>query len=327
MLLAKVVVFSTILFICDFVIGIALEKMYFSIDDGTSGAMINHLLHNKYDVYVMGLSLAQHGYIPDLIERETGLSVYNAGEDGTDILYKYAILQLILKTHKPKLIIWDVHNRDYYHSHKSATKRLILPYHREEKIGDLLNRLDPQLRIATLSRIYPYNQKVMAIFSSRFRILDKDNYNDRGYLPLYGSTSVPDVERQAAVSDEGFQTINSLINRDSEEDRLYQQYFHQFITECKDNNIKILAVMPPPHPALKGSASVASVSPEILRELEKYDIPCYAITHREYPELAREEYFKDIGGHLNHSGALVYSGIVAKIIRDEFAVSSIDSCE
>jgi hypothetical protein len=295
-------------------IGSAIKKLYFSIETGTSGALINHLIKNPYDTYIMGSSQSQHGYIPSIIEDEIGQSVYNAGEDGTDILYKYAVLHLILKTHKPKLIIWEVSYTDY--SYYGGSIKLLLPYYENKKVREMLNTIDPMLKIAMFSKIYPYNQKIATILTSYFgKTKNLNATNDKGYSPIYGflePTKVPYLKASLRQR----MAHNARLNKNNpDKDIIAQQYFHKFISDCKNRGIVLIAFEAPPNP-VADSTVTQSLSPQIIQELRDNDVKLHRILHTDYPQLNHLENYRDFS-HLNHSGATVYSQIVAKILKKE----------
>ena len=75
---------------------------------GNSGAQINHIIRTKYDAYIFGASRASHHYDPSIIEDKLGLSCFNAGDDGKNATYQLGILQMLLKKHTPKLIVYEI---------------------------------------------------------------------------------------------------------------------------------------------------------------------------------------------------------------------------
>lgn len=298
----------------DLAVGSALRRMYFSIETGTSGAMINHLTSNEYDVYIMGASAAQHGYIPEIIERETGLTVYNAGEDATNIFYKYAVLQLILKHHKPKMIIWDLLDIDYFSYPEYSKTNLLKPYYNEPQIYAMLKEVDPLNVFLKVSKIYPYNQKIAAILTEYFKPPSAKKLDGNGYLPVYGEI---DLKVTGLYPDYVRDNLKALQEREqnlSEADELVRKYFRLFIKTCKDNNIQIIAFCSPRCPVNPELASTPIISRMLLEEMDSLGIGVEYILPSQYPELYRTDIFKDLG-HLNNKGAQVFSKIVAKKVN------------
>jgi hypothetical protein len=310
----RFLIFIIIFGVLDFVIGSALKKMYFSIETGTSGAMINHLTQSKYDAYIMGASAAQHGYIPKVISDELGITVYNAGEDATSIFYKYAILQLILKHHKPKVIIWDVLDLDYFYYPEYAKTNFIKPYYEVPEIYEMLVELDRTNVALKLSRIYPYNHKIAAIVSELVSRKSSADYSQNGYLPVYGKFD----DRRSSVYDhyvrDYFADIQRREANHTANDLLVRVYLGKFIELCQGNDIKIIAFTSPRCPANKDLASTPLISKELVEFMLSKGIIVRHITPNLNPELCRTDIFKDLG-HLNHQGADLFSRIVAKEVK------------
>jgi hypothetical protein len=316
-LLIKFLLFLLLIWVYDLVIGTMIEKLYFSIETGTSGAMINHLTKNKYDVYIMGASAAQHGYIPEIIEKEIGMSVYNAGEDATSIFYKYAILQLILTHHKPKVIIWDMLDVDYFHEPKFDKTNLLLPYRDNPDIFKLLTDIDPLSHAVKLSHIYPYNQKIAAIASEYFR-KGSPEVTNRGYLPIIGSIDLSKIGDYSDFVEINLKAIKLRESRVTPGDLLLREYLYKFIELCHTNNIELIAFTSPRCPANMEMASTPLISKIYVEELSRHGIRINYILPSTYTELYRSGLFKDLG-HLNHSGAQIFSKIVAAKVKKHLA--------
>lgn len=61
------------------------------------------------DVVLMGSSRTKHHLDPVLMSDSLGMSVYNCGNDGTgDIASQYALFNLVVERHRPRLIVLEV---------------------------------------------------------------------------------------------------------------------------------------------------------------------------------------------------------------------------
>lgn len=100
-------VFAGVVFALDFVLGKAAEHYFFKTYDGDTGGAVNGLLAKKSDVVVFGSSRAESHYVPDVLSASWGVSAFNAGFKGSNIIYDYGVLQLVLEAYAPKLIIYD----------------------------------------------------------------------------------------------------------------------------------------------------------------------------------------------------------------------------
>lgn len=310
-LIIKVLVFIMILWILDFVLGGAIENMYFSIETGTSGAMINHLTKNEYEVYIMGASAAQHGYIPNVIGKEIGMSVYNTGEDGTSIFYKYAVLQLILKHAKPRVIIWDVLDLDYYYFENYVKSNLLRPYHHDQVIFKLLVELDPINMAVKASRIFPFNQKIASIIIESFRDDSHNQKSYNGFLPLIG-----DMKEANDYATDLSKVDERQVSSNGDKNMLTRKYFDLFIDECRENNIKLIAFTSPRFPAKRSRALISTITRELSDALQTRGISLYEILPSKYPQFNRSDLYKD-RNHLNLTGAHIMSLLAANIVKDE----------
>ncbi len=321
-LLTKVMIFLSILVLFDQLIGRVLENWYFDLDTGTSGALINHLAEINYDVYIMGASAAQHGYVPDIIEAEVGMPTYNAGEDATSIFYKYAILQLILKRNKPKVILWDISDIDYFFDKHYTKVNLLRPYRKTPHINRLLVDIDFTNSLTNTFRMLPYNQKVAAIIAELLKSPSERDLTDRGYIPLHDTV---DLRKYNANDFDKYLSENLITNTvitrtDRRRDLLAKQYFNLFIDECRVNGIFLIAFVSPRCPANTAIASTTFISEELIAALQKKGVPLHIIIPASYPELNDCNLYKDLS-HLNHQGAQVYSRIVGEILKSSIMTS------
>ncbi len=108
-----------------------LNHMYFRSVGGDSGAQINYLLTQKHDVIIFGSSRASHHYNPEPISEATGLSVFNAADDGKNAVYQLGLLNLLLKKHVPKVIIYEI--GDISSDFNGGTHDLFPYYYRIQK--------------------------------------------------------------------------------------------------------------------------------------------------------------------------------------------------
>lgn len=300
----------------DFIIGTALQKMFFTNHSGAPGYVLNHLTSKKYDAYVMGASGAQRGYIPTLFQQELGLTVFNTGEAGTNILHNYAALQLILKHHTPKLIIWDITNADYYFRPDASKTGMITPYHRDSSIRQLLYDILPLNKLWLLSRIYPYNQKVLSIVGTYIFKPKPGVAGDNGYHALNEVLNPNKLQNPMVQFYEEEQSAYKRNPDMAAKDKLIRKYFFEFIKLCRVNNITLVAFHCPKAPLNQVIASTPLLSEELVWQLKQHNIPLYSIMPSDYPQMRDLSLYYDFS-HLNHAGATVYSSIIAEHLSDE----------
>lgn len=314
-------VLLAIITLMDWSIGKALEHMFFANTSGAPGYVINRAVSKPYDAYIMGASGAQRGYIPSLIGGELGMQILNTGEAGTNIFHNYATLQLVLKHHKPRLIIWDLTDADYYYRPDASKTGMIVPYYQDAEVRKLLYDLEPLNRIWLRSKIYPYNGKILSIVGSYIAGHSANSTGDNGYQPILGTVNSDLREIYLRQFEE---VENSLLHRSRKEahqDILIRKYFHAFIQLCQDNNIQLIAFHCPKAPLSSKVASSPLLSDELCAQLQAYEVPLYCIMPSKYPEMNDLNLYYDFS-HLNHAGAQVFSKIVAEHLKKHVAGQS-----
>ena len=310
------VLLLTLSLVLDFGIGKALKYMYFANTSGAPGYVLNHAVSQPYDAYIMGASGAQRGYIPSVISRELGMEVLNTGEAGTNIFHNYATLKLVLKHRTPKLIIWDLTDADYFYRPDAGKTGMITPYHHDPDIKELLYDLDPLNKLWLCSKIYPYNGKILSIVSSYVSKPNAQAAGDKGYHPIDGSINLKMKSQYLRQFSEEQSYIKHRSIDEATKDALIRKYFHAFIQLCRDNNVRLIAFHCPKAPLNSQIASTPLISEELRAQLQHYNIPLYSIMPSQYPEMNNLSLYFDFS-HLNHSGAQVYSRIIAEHIKSE----------
>lgn len=315
-LIYKALLFLAILVLLDGLIGLGLRKMFFANRSGAPGYVLNHLMDKPYDAYIMGASGAQRGYVPAVLQQELGISVFNTGEAGTNIFHNYAALQLILEHHKPKLIIWDLTNADYYYRPDASKTGMISPYYRQAAIYKMLLDIQPLNRFWFMSKTYPYNQKVLSIASTYLHKSATEVMGDNGYHPLYTVFQPQEHDNPLGLYYEELASTKKRSKEEQKQDLLIRKYFHAFIQLCQENNIKLIAFHCPKAPLNSEVASTPLVSAELKTQLTMHNIPLYCIMPSQYPSMQNLKLYYDFS-HLNHAGATEYSKIIATKLQSE----------
>ena len=111
-LIVKALVFVLLVCLVDFCIG---PLFVHAKDKALERHPSDMWLKSSYSVekvdaecIIIGSSTAVHHYIPEEIERKTGLSTYNCGQDGCFFLYGCCMINSILERYSPKTIIMDL---------------------------------------------------------------------------------------------------------------------------------------------------------------------------------------------------------------------------
>ncbi len=306
--------FLSILALLDGLLGLTLRHMFFANRSGAPGYVLNHLMDKPYDAYIMGASGAQRGYVPAVLQQELGISVFNTGEAGTNIFHNYAALQLILQKHKPKLIIWDLTNADYFYRPDASKTGMISPYYHHPAIYKMLLDIQPLNRFWLCSKSYPYNQKILSILSTYLHKSAAEVMGDNGYHPLFTVFNPREHDNPLSIYYEELTSTKQRSKEQQRQDLLIRKYFHAFIKLCRENDIKLIAFHCPKAPLNHEVASTPLLAPELKAQLTHYNIPLFSIMPSEYPAMFNPGYYYDFS-HLNHAGATAYSRIIATKLK------------
>ena len=120
--LTKFISFLLVFWLISYLLFIPINKIYFN-----TCTTIYSVLHSKEDIYIFGSSRANHHYNPNILSKNLGLSCYNAGSDGKNATYQLGLLKMLLKNHKPKVIIYEV--GDFAHSFDNNSIIYLYPYY------------------------------------------------------------------------------------------------------------------------------------------------------------------------------------------------------
>ncbi|HHY20805.1 MAG TPA: hypothetical protein GX525_02760 [Bacilli bacterium] len=286
----KLILFVVLFWVVSSCIYLIINYMYFSSFGGNSGAQINHVIRSKYDAYIFGASRASHHYDPTYISQHLGLSCFNAGDDGKNAVYQYGLLQLLLKNHVPKLIIYEI--GDITKNLDAGTVDLYPYYYKNSFIRQLLNERDKLAIIKFLLPLYSYNNKVFSV--GKGFVLSTSPF-ETGFRPIDGKMHSGEVKK--------IEKTETVGNSKTPVDHIALKSFKNFIKTCNENNIKLLFCFSPSYTPRQpaGLDLIQGLAAEI-------DAPVYNYGEHELfsynPEL-----FKD-AGHLNREGAELFTKLL-----------------
>ena len=145
----------------DLCIGFTHSWIFRNLPDKTSivSTIYYSLFKKSADVLILGSSTANHHYNSKMMEDSLGMSVYNSGLDGRDMVYFDVVLQSTVARHVPKFVILDispVHLDGRWIDRISDTK---LYYGQNIPVTNYYNReTDWQQRLKLCSALYRYNK-------------------------------------------------------------------------------------------------------------------------------------------------------------------------
>lgn len=295
LIFTKAIIFIVLAWFLSGVAYYGLNYMYMNSYGGNSGAQINHLIRTQYDIYVFGASRASHHYDPEVIGAKLGMKCYNAGDDGKNATYQLGLLQMLLKKHTPKLIIYEA--GDFSPFLDSGTVDLFPYYYLDEDVKNILIQRDKWASIKFLFPLYAYNRKVLTVVKG---FVQSSPPYSTGFRPLSGTMHPAEEARLKSKSHES--------DNDDAIDRKSLVSFKEFIRTCKDNHVTLILCYSPTY--LPSKPQGIDFITNIAR---KEGLPFFM-----FGEDARYNYnpkfFRD-AGHLNSSGASMFSHEVCEFVR------------
>lgn len=152
-------------------LGFLLSRLFDRIETGAQVGLANAAIRQTdAGIVVFGSSRAVYNVDPQVLERELGLSAYDAGSPGQGIAYARAIEALLLDNGShARLFVLHVDPKDLWGSDPARLQRLAPFYGRDPAVDALLEATSPtaplKLRIAT----YRYNSLLLPMLGNLLR--------------------------------------------------------------------------------------------------------------------------------------------------------------
>lgn len=307
LLFFKLFQFIIVFFLIDLSLGFFAKEIFFSQKSGKYSRITYSIKKDSSDVLIMGSSHANRHYIPEIFEKKLGITSYNAGVQGQQIIFITALQEMILKRHKPKLIILNI-DQDWMYESKEAYERLadLHPYY-----WDYKTELDPVLSLNTrfhtlklLFRSYQTNSSIVHVI--KYFLQPQEDFN--GYRPLYTKMDKPKPSDLSIVNFEIKTEESQRI------DSNFIIMFKDFINNTKKNNIGLIFVISPHISHSYGGKVNRSL--ELMKSIAlKDNIPLIDFSNS---KAFNEQYqlFND-PSHLNNDGAILFSNSLADILKEK----------
>ncbi|MEO6136078.1 MAG: hypothetical protein ABIP35_13060 [Ginsengibacter sp.] len=294
-------VFLAIIFVLDFSIGRILKSFYFTQDSGLLFRTTFAMDSTTAQMLIFGSSTANHHYEPHSFENRLNVSLYNAGRDGNNIFYHFAVLQGILIRYSPKIAILDFNKLEFAKNPDSYDRiTSLLPYYETNpKIRSIIELKSPYEKYKLLSKIYPFNSILFTVAVGNLDVnKDRKNNNDiDGYIPI------------SKVWKNPLSLDTPVLKYEIDSNKV--KYFRSFITECIKSDVNLFIVVSPRF--IKYTTEDISIA--LAHEIsDEFNIPFYDFSNDPY-FLNHPELFADIS-HLNQNGAKIYSNKVIDKILD-----------
>lgn len=252
------------------------------------------------DVVFLGTSRCNGHYVSSIIGDTLGMSVYNAGIDGSDNIYpQYMALCHIIDHKVPKVVCLEMQNSFVEkEDNPFRTTSFFAPYFGKNEQADSVYHLSGDYYLYHLSHLYRYN--ALAIQNITGMVKNRWTNESQGYMPNVKPPVLPEMEH--------FENITVDV------DSMKMEYMDRFVNLCRKNGIKLVFTISPAYATID-----KSVYRFITNYAEANDIPLLNY-HSKGLFLDNPDYFRD-SYHLWDEGAKEYSSIVAsdlkRIIREE----------
>ena len=286
--LIKTIIFISLIFSIDFILGISLDFLRNSAQGGSFGKLNFICKSSDKDILIFGSSRAHYHYNSQIIEDKLNMSCFNYGEDGMGIIYFHGLYQIIRKFYKPKTIIYDIHTEcDILKEDKTRFIAPLRPYFKD--IGyNFFADIDPNDKYKNISYIYRYNSRFEDLLIG---IRDSYQLQNMGYKAIDGIY------------------INKPHRKEKENiDQLKLLYLEKFIQLCQSDGIKLFFVT-----SRRYEANPTFVHNPVLNLCNKYNIPY--LNYYSNNEISNNSiYFAD-EYHLNRKGSTLYSKFIADTLK------------
>lgn len=279
----SIIVFFAIIIASDLAFGFVMDNLNSHSKGGGVAKRYYVFEKGNEEIMMFGSSRMCHHYNPHIIADSLGMSCFNAGEDGSGIIYSYALLSHLIESGRcPKKVIYEIMIYDIYKDDNIKYLTLLKPYSQHPAVMEVIKRVSANERFKLISNLYKYNTVCL---SEVFSVL-KHNELNAGFEPSYG------------VLD--YEPVFSSQSMPKEVDSLKRELLIDLINKCKENNIELIFCVSPSY----GSKGLCNSYPEVTELAEVYGVPmldmqgCYLSGERNL--------FAD-PSHLNAKGADLFT--------------------
>lgn len=294
--LLKIVLFFGIVAVVDSEFGKTCEWLQLHAKGGQMKCITQAALVQESDIIIMGSSRANHHYVSSVLADSLGVSVYNAGVDGNGIVLASGLYAMMTSRYTPKVVIYDVEpafDINVYSEDGNNTRYLgsLRPYFANEKVRDIITRVDPVERYKDISSMFRYNSKIFDLIKDQFVV---GGFVEDGFVPVQGTmTKEPEIKTDG---------------KPSQTDEMKLEFLDEFVAELSNSDTRLIVVASP-----KYGAVTSEVFEPVKEICNRYGVEfwdCYSA-----PEFQKLEYFKE-QMHLNEAGAKYYSAILAQRLKN-----------
>ncbi len=217
---------------CDCLVGAVTGKMIRNVRDvgvnQTNTAQA--LFSRKADVLILGSSRANHSFDCRVLEDSLGMSCYNAGRDGQNMVYDAMVFYTYIERHLPKMVILDITGSMMDDSWFSHLHEMNCYYGLSEPLDKIVDENSSWIeKLKLKSNLFRYNNTWQWLLNAK---MAKSAANLDGYRPMPVN-------------------VNNPFKVRFEKEKLYRAdsrcvgYLRQIINTCKEKNIRIVITYVP----------------------------------------------------------------------------------
>jgi hypothetical protein len=187
--LVKIAVLTCILIVVDVVAGLGLKNLFYKQRGGKYYKITHAVKNTTEDIVIFGSSHASEHFDAPLMQKLTGKTTFNFGNQGQSLLYTYPLVKSILAYHKPQLIIV---NLDYselqYKSEAYDRLSILMPYfHTNPAIDSAIALMPDHQNLKCYSALYRYNSTLGNIMLNTYSEKIIRSSSNHGYEQIPGS--------------------------------------------------------------------------------------------------------------------------------------------
>ena len=253
---------------------------------------VQALFKRKADLLILGPSTANHHFDCQILKDSLGMTCYNAGRDGQNIIYNAMVLDAFLTRCTPKMVVVDVGPSSLSDIWMSSLNDFNCYYGVLKPIDDILDSIGTPIdRIKRLSGIYRYNKTWEWLLNAK---MAKEVADLAGYRPMPVNA---ETHFSAKVQREQFKIDQKCLH-----------YLNDIVQTCQKNNIRMILTHSPSLVIGKGN-----FVPEVKAYANKKGLELMDwngdTTFTNHPE-----WFYDMS-HLNEEGAQVFTKEFLKRVK------------
>lgn len=270
---------------------------------------IYSLKENSIDMFIIGSSHSNNGFIPKVFDDILGLNSYNMGKTGARIEQVEFLLKEYLKKQSPKIVL--IEGFSFTPIAKEHFK--VLANWAFDAFDFSLNKIQAIISTTKSNRI----NHIFPLFEyhERWKILEKND--------LQINRKYNDINKGWGTSNKKLEKLDDWFNKNFSKENVIREInesekkaLNNIIKICKERNIKLYIVTLPYKYQLEMNAH------EMVK-VNNYLIQNYGSNikildlNREYIKNNTNSFEFIDEGHLNQEGAYKYSRIVANFIKME----------